>query len=557
MKLRYYQEEAIQKTYDYLRNNPVGMNPCIVLPTGSGKTPVIASICEDSIRWKRRVLIIAHRKELLEQSYNHLSNNLKGKVGIYSAGLKKRDTGNDIIIGGIQSIYRRAAELGVFDVVIVDEAHLIPAKGLGMYRQFIKELHIVNNKCRIIGLTATPYRLDSGPVCGKDTILTEISHESDVPTLIDEGYLCPLISKAGIGKARANVDALHKRGGEFVESEVQHMMDDEGMVTSAVSNIKLLTKGRNKVLIFAAGVEHGKHVAESLRTRNRYTDEGVEEVYGETLFRDEAITRFKQDENIKFMVNCDVLTIGFDYPAIDCVVLLRPTCSPGYYYQMCGRGLRTHESKFECLILDYGENILRHGPIDKIKPVSMGEKDGDGVAPSKECPACSSVIMASNTVCPDCGWEFTREVSHETEADEDTPIIGGITTHKDAQILGTTYHVHVKDKGKGDISTTMRVEYRESFNIYHKEWICIEHLGWARTGAERWWGMRSNVPCPTSIWEAVALANDGALCETLSVKIKSVSGEKYTSISDYTLGDIPEYQIELAETDESKLFGGV
>jgi len=556
MKLRYYQEESIGKTYDYLRKNP-NKNPCIVLPTGSGKTPVIAAICEDAIRWKKRVLIIAHRKELLEQSYNHLSSTLKGIVGIYSAGLNQRDTNSEIIIGGIQSIYRRAAELGVFDLVIIDEAHLIPTKGLGMYRQFINEMHIVNPKARIIGLTATPYRLDSGAVCSNDNILNEISHESEVPTLIDEGYLCSLTSKAGIGKARANVTELHKRGGEFIESEIQDMMDGEGMVQAAVSNIKLLTKGRNKVLIFAAGVEHGRHVAESLRKRNRYTDEGVEEVYGETLFRDECIDRFKNDENIKFMVNCDVLTIGFDYPAIDCVVLLRPTCSPGYYYQMCGRGLRVHPSKDDCLVLDYGENIVRHGPIDKIKPASTGgERDKNSPAPCKECPSCAAIIMTSNTVCPECGWEFTREVSHDTVADEDTPIIGGVSTYNDIKVLDTTYYVHVKTKDDGSVSMTMRVEYREGFNSYHKEWVCIEHDGWARTNAEKWWGKRSGVSCPENVWEAVSLANDGALCDTLQVTVKTVSGEKYSSISGYELGDKPKYQ-EALPTEEADIYGGI
>lgn len=533
MKLRPYQEEAIGKTYEYLKTNK-DSNPCIVLPTGAGKTPVIAQICKDAMSWEKRVLIVAHRKELLKQSFNHLEGM---NVGLYSAGLKSRDTEHPIIIGGIQSIYRRAAAFGAFDVLIIDEAHLIPQSGEGMYRQFIKEARIVNPDLRIIGLTATPYRLDSGLLCTPEGILNHISHEESVRDLIEAGYLCPLRSKAGVGKARARVGELHKRGGEYIDAEMQGMMNTDDMVSAAVANIKHLTDGRKKVLIFACGVEHGKSVTEQLNSRNGYTDEKAVEVYGETLFREAVIDEFKTDESTKFMVNCDVLTIGFDYPAIDCVVLLRPTCSPGYYYQMCGRGLRLDKGKDDCLILDYGENIVRHGPIDAVTPVSRGGKKGDGKAPAKECPQCDAVIMAGFTVCPECGWEFGREPSHDTEAGE-ADILSGEVTFEEWPVKYTNYYPHIKEKTG---SITMRVEYQVGFNTYEKEWICIEHSGWIRDKAVKWWGDRSNTPCPDTVWEAVQLANDGALCNTVAVKVKSVSGKDFNSIVAYDLSEKPEY----------------
>jgi len=160
MELRPYQKEAVEAVYRYLWENDG--NPSILLPTASGKTPVMAQIrpgCRRPLAGTRP-LIVAHVKELLEQAVdklNAVAPELWHKVGIYSAGLKSRDTEHPIIVAGVQSIYRRAAELGRFDLVIIDEAHMIPPDGDGMYRTLIAGLEETNQHLRIIGLTATPF----------------------------------------------------------------------------------------------------------------------------------------------------------------------------------------------------------------------------------------------------------------------------------------------------------------------------------------------------------------------------------------------------------------
>jgi DNA repair protein RadD len=138
------------------------------IPTGGGKTPVIATICRDAVGpWNGRVVILAHVKELLEQAADKLRQIAPDvPVGIYSAGLKRKDLGYAVTIAGIQSIYQRACDLGPVDLLIVDEAHLIPPDGEGMYRQFIADAKVVNPHARVIGLTATPYRMKSGSICG-------------------------------------------------------------------------------------------------------------------------------------------------------------------------------------------------------------------------------------------------------------------------------------------------------------------------------------------------------------------------------------------------------
>jgi DNA repair protein RadD len=189
MNLRPYQQSAVNAVYEHLRNKD--NNPCIVLPTGTGKSVVIAKIVSDAVKnWNGRVLILAHVKELLEQNAGKIKTICPDiELGIFSAGLKSRDTDESVIVAGIQSVYDKACELGSFDLIIVDEAHLIAPDGDGMYRSFLKEMKIINPKVRVIGLTATPFRLKGGLICQPDNILNEVCYEAGLKEMIQKGYL--------------------------------------------------------------------------------------------------------------------------------------------------------------------------------------------------------------------------------------------------------------------------------------------------------------------------------------------------------------------------------
>ena len=189
MILRLYQQEAIDAVYRHLRERDD--NPCVVIPTGGGKTPVMATICCDAVsKWGGRVLILAHVKELLEQTAGTLSRIAPDlDVGVYSAGLKRRDTDHPVIVAGIQSVCQRACELDRFDLILVDECHLLPSDGEGMYRTFLANARIVNPRVRLIGLTATPYRLKTGMLCGPDNLLNDICYEVGIEELITQEYL--------------------------------------------------------------------------------------------------------------------------------------------------------------------------------------------------------------------------------------------------------------------------------------------------------------------------------------------------------------------------------
>ncbi len=547
LTLRPYQSEAVQAVYRHLQERDD--NPCVVIPTAGGKSLVMAQMCRDAVgQWSGRVLILAHVRELLEQTVDKLSKvapEMLLQVGVYSAGLKSRDTEHPVIVAGIQSVYKRACELGAFDLIVVDEAHLIPPDGEGMYRTFLADAKVVNPNVRVIGMTATPFRMTTGHLCGPENILNEVCYEVGVRELIVQGYLCPLISKAA--RERVDTSNLHLRGGEFIASETEDLMDTDALVEAACREIVSYTRDRKSCLVFATGVSHARHVADKLRS----VGHEVAAVFGDTLpfERDEAIGNFKAGK-VKYLVNVNVLTTGFDAPNVDCVALLRPTMSPGLYSQMVGRGFRLHPGKGDCLVLDFGGNILRHGPVDAIR-IKDRESSGDGEAPAKECPQCHSVIALGYQVCPDCGYEFPEPERQRHDAQASTAgILSGSVTVEEHEVRSVTYGVHVKRDAPPDAPRTMRVDYRIGEFWTKSEWVCFEHTGWARKKAEFWWKQRSNAPVPETVDEAVALAEAGALCETLSIAVRSAAGEKYDSIVGYDLGEIPPWR-EPGEDDET------
>jgi len=533
--LRPYQEDVKTAVYDHLRSRQD--NPCAVVPTAGGKTPIMASICKDAVGlWGGRVLVLAHVKELLEQTAEKLSVVCPEiGFGIYSAGLKRRDTDHPVIIASIQSVYKRACELDRFDLILIDEAHLISPDSESMYQHFLADARIINPEVRIVGFTATPYRLKSGSICTVEGILNQICYEVGVRELIRDGFLCPLISKAG--RVKVDTSELHIRGGEFITDEVEALMDKDSLVQSAVSEIIQYTTDRNACLIFASSIQHGKHIVDVLADEH-----GVEcgFVCGETpsIERDLTLARFKTGK-LKYLCNVNVLTTGFDAPHIDCVALVRPTMSPGLFYQMVGRGFRLHPSKESCLVLDFGGNVLRHGPVDDIR-ITTNDR-GDGKAPAKECPECRALIATGFSSCPQCGFVFPPpdRKQHDPKASEAGILSGQVTTTK-YQVEDAYYGMHSKRGADESAPRTLRVDYRIGWHDYKSEWVCFEHEGYARQKAIAWWRKRSDDPVPDTVDRALKIIEGGGLATTIEITVRSVAGEQFERIIDYRLGPIPD-----------------
>ena len=242
--------------------------------------------------------------------------------------------------------------------------------------------------------------------------------------------------------------------------------------------------------------------------------------------------------------NCSVLTTGFDAPNTDCVVLMRPTQSAGLLLQMAGRGTRLSPDtgKTDCLILDYGGNIMRHGPLDMIKAKEPG-KGGGGDAPAKTCPQCHAIIHAGYGKCPECGHEFPPpERSNLTEHASSEGVLSGEVRDEHYDVHNVYYEPHVKRNAEPGTPRTMRVDYEVAPTQYKSEWVCPEHTGYARSKFERWWRERAcpDCPVPNTVDEAVAWANAGALAVPKGIVVRWVTGEKFDRIVKVECGDRPE-----------------
>lgn len=557
-KLRPYQQEAVDAVWNHLRTR--NDNPCVVLPTGTGKSLVIAQIATDAVsRWHGRVIVLAHVKELLEQNAEKIQKlcpNLK--IGIYSAGLKSRDTKEDVIVAGIQSVHKRACELGAFDIAIIDEAHLIPPDGEGMYREFLKDAKVVNPHIRLIGLTATPFRLRGGLICKPENMLNYVCYEAGLKEMIVQGYLSPIVPKSGSYVSAIDFESLHIRAGEFVADEVEVLMNNEKLVANACYEIVQLTKDRNAVLIFGVSISHCKKIKKYIE---EYSHEECAIVTGDTPAGERAtiLDRIKGVEvaadlfgnkmpRLKYLVNVSVLTTGFDAPNIDCIAILRPTASAGLLLQMVGRGLRLSPAtgKVNCLVLDYGENVMRHGPLDAIRVEEKEHKNSskqDGEPPAKKCPKCLGLTETARTVCPYCGYVFPpKELKHDATASEDGLLTGQVIVHEET-VSRVNYIKWVKKDTDPTKPPSLCIEYEIGFNKYFREWICPEHTGYARQKFEKWWDEHKCVPfdpVPLTVDEAIEFANMGILKFPVKISIKHVSGEKFDRICNYEYGDPPE-----------------
>ena len=238
------------------------------------------------------------------------------------------------------------------------------------------------------------------------------------------------------------------RAGEFVADEVEDLMDQETLVQSACGEIVEYTASRHACLIFASGVQHGQHIVEVLQARTRHRVRLRLRRDADARARRHAAAASRPGE-LKYLCNVNVLTTGFDAPHIDCVALVRPTMSPGLYYQMVGRGFRLHPGKEDCLVLDFGGNVLRHGPVDE--PSGHDDRSRrDGKAPAKECPECQALIATGYATCPQCGYVFPppERQQHDARASEAAILSGQVTTTKYA-VQDVRYSVHTK-RGASD-----------------------------------------------------------------------------------------------------------
>ncbi|BEI23316.1 MULTISPECIES: DEAD/DEAH box helicase [Vibrio] len=383
--LRPYQADSVKAVIHYFRQHSTPA--VIVLPTGAGKSLVIAELARLA---KGRVLVLAHVKELVEQ--NHAKYEGYGLIGaIFSAGLGRKETDQQVVFASVQSVVRNLdAFKNQFSLLVIDECHRVPDDKSSSYQKVITHLLELNPGMKVLGLTATPYRLGMGWIYQYHTrglvrseeprFFRDCIFELPIRYLLDEGFLTParLIDAPVLSYDFSQLKPANT--GRYKESEMDLVIEQSKRATpQIVQQIIQLAADKQGVMVFAATVRHAQEILGLL-------PQGESDiVIGDTPSpeRDAIIQRFKQ-RDLKFLVNVSVLTTGFDAPHVDLIAILRPTESVSLYQQIVGRGLRLSPGKTECLVLDYAGNTY-----DLYQPeVGDPKPDSDSEIITIPCPAC-------------------------------------------------------------------------------------------------------------------------------------------------------------------------
>jgi DNA repair protein RadD len=527
---RPYQDGAVEALFTYFEVETG--NPLVVLPTGTGKSLAMAEFIRRACERfpGTRILLLTHSRKLIQQDTRAIIEQWPmAPIGIWSAGLKRKDH-EQITVAGIQSIHKWPAKFGNTDLVLIDECQLVSMKGTTMYRTFLDALKKINPYVKVIGFTATPFRLDTGLLIeGANRIFTDIAYEYGLGEAIKEGYLCPLRSKNGVTKA--DLSKVRIRGKEYRPDDLQAAFDRPDLIEGSLDEIEQYAYDRKSVLCFGAGVEHCYHVADAMRARGW----SAEVVHGGMTEQqiDDILEAFEK-KKFRFLLNAMLLTIGYDHPGIDCIVDYQSTMSVGLHLQKRGRGFRnvyaphhdldTREGRLAAiaagpksytLVLDFAGNDDKFGPLDMIRVKSKRAKGEDAIslAPVKECPKCHELVHASVMVCPACEYEFPAKPAHGDTAGEGV-LVAAIEPPRVYPVDSVQYTTHEKI-GK---AKTLRVIYSVGLQVYN-EWVPIEDArSSVRKHAVRWFWQRGLV-CPETVDEALEMVKEGRIPSPATITV--------------------------------------
>lgn len=414
-KLRDYQQHAVEAVTDHIKKR---LSPCLIeLATGAGKSLIVSAIAKYlvGVAPEKRVVCIAPSLELIVQNHGKYTEWYKEPASIYCASAGSKDLRHQVIFASPVTALKninRIARLGISGIII-DEAHGVTPTMLELIKQiqgFEIEGVAINDKVRVIGMTATPYRTGTGYIYAsdhsaqdgsepvyydddkaRDPYYSRLLYRVTAGELVSQGFL----STVQIGETGEHYDtaALTKElneKGKFSSDQVAKVFNGNTKTERIVQKVMAYAKSRMGCMFFAATISHAEEIASYLPPELTRVITGKMK----KADREKAINEFKS-QRVKYIVNVDVLTTGFDAPHVDLIAIMRATESPGLFQQIVGRGLRLHEDKKDCLILDYAENIDRHNLKDDIFTPEIKNKalPGESVPIQVECPACHAVSM--------------------------------------------------------------------------------------------------------------------------------------------------------------------
>lgn len=496
---RWYQEEAINSIYNYFTNNTG--NPCIGLPTGSGKTLIPAIFIQRVMKYwpNQRFLLLTHISELIKQGVKTILDVWpEAPLGIYSAGLDRKDTAHSIIFAGIQSAIKDPMRFGHRDLIWIDEVHMVNQDETSMYQRFLAAMKLINPNVKFVGMSATLYRMGQGMITDNGGLFTDICYDmtsmDGFNRLIAEGHLVPLIPKRT--HIELNIDNVGMAKGDFIAKQLQNAVDKDKITYGALKETVEMGMNRQSWLIFASGIEHSNHIADQLNTfgidcasvHSKQKDE----------YNDLAIKEFKTGR-LRAISSFSKLSTGFDHAPIDLICDLRPTMSIPLHVQKYGRGTRPsiETQKRNCLVLDFAKNTNRLGCInDPIIPRKKETKDGD--IPIKICESCGTYNHISARFCCDCNEPFNFEVKIVAKAGSDEILRSDVPIVEMFDVDRAIYNRRQK-LGKAPY---IQVDYSCGMQRF-KEFVFPENKGYAKKLFHSWWMQRHKSEPPATTDEAL------------------------------------------------------
>lgn len=411
-RLRAYQKEALSAVMEAIKTQK---NVLVQAATGAGKTILFSALIKQFLKRKKdaRVYVLAHREQLIWQARSKLCQvwpECEKDIGLACASTgRKVDVFKPIVIGSPQTLSRGPETLPRADMMIIDECHrLAPANKDSQYRRLIDAMRGNSPEMRLVGVTATPYRLGQGLIYGEqckdkganwfDSMCFSIGTE----LLQEQGYLVPLRLFAPVDPDLSEVGTAD---GDYIVKQLSDTMSKAVHVHSALDAVERHASGRKHIVVFAVSIQHAELLRDSFRETGRKAEAVHSKMpHGERL----RILKAFDDGEIDVLCNVGVLTEGWDCKPVDCMVMCRPTKSPALYVQMAGRGLRTCKGKKDCIMLDVSGNWTRHGRPENPDLKTRGKKEPD-TPQGRRCPECGFINKYGAIVCDYCGYKWEEQ----------------------------------------------------------------------------------------------------------------------------------------------------
>lgn len=485
MQPRPYQIPCHEATVDFIERG--AKHGYVVAECSSGKSWLIAWAAEYIVtHGLGRVLVLADRSKLIEQNAAKFSPTTQ--IGVVSASLKRAEYGHAITIGGIQTVYNKAEQLGHIDWILIDECEAVRNNfdSDSRYHQLLRAYP----NARIIGYSATPYTLEDGQI-GWGKQIYEITYA----TLLNGGFCTPITNKIA---DEPDLSKVPIKGKEFVLEALGAALSDDALVNKTTQKIaRYLKQSRvQKTLIFATTAEHAFKIGQVLQAcgLQSYVVHG-----GKTQEQREwAYATFQQpDSGLDILINVELLTKGVDFTCVDCIVCVRPTESMRLWFQILGRAIRLHPGKTRALLLDFSGNLRKFGTLGNPIWKYFGSTKTKVGKALKICPSCEGSVNIGTSQCPECNYVFLkeqveREIAHEKEADFKSDTTKPHSVERWYNINYIAYSRHPAKNGKHD---TLKVSYIAG-NAKFYEFKCFDHPqgSWALKQAQLWAKDRGEVP---------------------------------------------------------------